>query len=62
MKTEIIEELYSVPSAIVNYAEAMEADLIVIGGTGRTGFKKLLLGTVSGEVVRYSRCPVLVVK
>ena len=34
LKTEIIEELYSVPSAIVNYAEAMEADLIVIGGTG----------------------------
>ncbi len=62
VKTDIVEEIYSVPGAIIKYAEERKSDIIVIGGTGRSGFKKFLLGSVSEDVVRYARCPVLVVK
>ncbi len=62
LRTETVEEIYSIPGAIIKYAEQEKADVIVVGGTGRSGFKKLLLGSVSGDVVRYARCPVMVVK
>ncbi|MGB6784859.1 MAG: universal stress protein [Nitrosotalea sp.] len=62
LKTDTVEEIYSIPGAIIKYAEKEKADVIVVGGTGKSGFKKFLLGSVSGDVVRYARCPVLVVK
>ncbi len=36
-------------------------DLVVMGTLGRTGFSKLMLGSVAEKVVRYSSSPVLVV-
>jgi len=36
--------------------------LIVIGSHGRTGFKRLLLGSVAERVIGRAACPVLVVK
>jgi nucleotide-binding universal stress UspA family protein len=63
LKSEIIEDPISrVGSAIVDYAERENVDLIVIGTRGRTGFKKMLLGSVASDVVTYAHCPVLVVK
>jgi nucleotide-binding universal stress UspA family protein len=62
-KSEIIEDPISrVGSAIVDYAERENVDLIVIGTRGRTGFKKMLLGSVASDVVTYAHCHVLVVK
>ena len=62
-KSEIIEDPISrVGSAIVDYAERENIDLIVIGTRGRTGFKKMLLGSVASGVVTYAHCPVMVVK
>ena len=62
-KSEIIEDPISrVGSAIVDYAERENVDLIVIGTRGRTGFKKMLLGSVASDVVTYAHCPVLVIK
>jgi nucleotide-binding universal stress UspA family protein len=62
-KSKIIEDPISkVGSAIVDYAERENVDLIVIGTRGRTGFKKMLLGSVASDVVTYAHCPVLVVK
>jgi nucleotide-binding universal stress UspA family protein len=62
-KSEIIEDPISrVGSAIVDYAERENIDLIVIGTRGRTGVKKMLLGSVASDVVTYAHCPVLVVK
>jgi nucleotide-binding universal stress UspA family protein len=47
---------------IVIYAEDKEIDLIVVGTRGRTGIKKILLGSVASGVVTYAHCPVIVVK
>ena len=51
-----------VSDSILIYAENENVDLIVVGTKGRSGFKKLLLGSVASKVVTYAHCPVLVVK
>ncbi len=48
--------------AIVKAAEAVGADLIVMGSHGRTGLTKILMGSVSERVIGQAACPVLVVK
>ncbi len=47
---------------ILEYAEENGADMIVMGSHGRRGFRRLLLGSVTEEVVRLAPCPVLVVR
>ncbi|MBI5773053.1 MAG: universal stress protein [Verrucomicrobia bacterium] len=50
------------PVAIVTaMAKRMNADLIVMGTHGRTGFKRALMGSVAERVVRHAPCPVLTV-
>jgi nucleotide-binding universal stress UspA family protein len=61
VKTEIVSSM-NVSSGILDYAEQNGVDLIVIGTRGRSGFKRLLLGSVASHVVTYASCPVLVVK
>jgi|SRR5919198_2881340 nucleotide-binding universal stress UspA family protein len=61
MRTEIISSATTV-GGIVNFAEKENIDLIAIGTRGRSGFKKLLLGSVASGVVTYAHCPVMVVK
>ena len=48
--------------AIVKAAEDTGADLIVVGSHGRTGLKRILLGSVAERVIGNANCPVLVVK
>jgi nucleotide-binding universal stress UspA family protein len=47
---------------IIKLAEDKNADLIVVGTHGRTGFGKALLGSVSERVIGKAKCAVLVVK
>lgn len=47
---------------IIQYAEQKSINLIVIGTRGKSGFKKLLLGSTASGVVTYANCPVLVTK
>lgn len=62
VKAEIVASPTSVVPAIVDYAEKNKIDLIVTGTKGRSGFTKLLLGSVASGVVTYASCPVMVVK
>jgi nucleotide-binding universal stress UspA family protein len=59
---EIVASPTSIVPAIVEYAEKNKVDLIVTGTKGRSGFSKLLLGSVASGVVTYASCPVMVVK
>ncbi len=47
---------------IINLAKEKGVDLIVVGTHGRTGFGKVLLGSVSERVIGKANCAVLVVK
>lgn len=47
---------------ITEYAKKHGIDLIVMGSKGQSKFKRLLVGSVTNEVIRYSPCPVLVVR
>ncbi len=47
---------------ICSYAEANEADMIVIGSHGRSGVKRLLLGSVSHAVANSAPCSVTIVR
>jgi nucleotide-binding universal stress UspA family protein len=47
---------------IVRLAETEGADMIVMGTHGRTGLRRLLMGSVAEAVVRRAACPVLTVK
>jgi nucleotide-binding universal stress UspA family protein len=46
-------------SALVGFAEEKNVDLIVMGTHGRTGLKRILMGSVAEAVVRSAPCPVL---
>ena len=61
-RTKIILSSMKVSGVIVNFSEDTNVDLIVIGTRGRSGFKRLLLGSVASDTVIYAHCPVLVVK
>ena len=62
LKTELINSARPVDYVILEYAEEQKIDLIVVGTKGRTGFKKLLLGSIASSIVTYAHCPVMVVK
>jgi nucleotide-binding universal stress UspA family protein len=47
---------------ILKAADSSKADLIVMGSRGLTGFKELVLGSVSSAVVHRAKIPVLTVK
>jgi nucleotide-binding universal stress UspA family protein len=46
---------------ILNHAAEMKADLLVMGTHGRSGFERLVLGSITEKVLRKARCPVLTV-
>lgn len=49
-------------SRIVETAEDMHADMIVIGSHGYKRWERLLLGSVSNSVVQHAHCTVMVVR
>jgi len=48
------------PDRILEYAEGIGADLIVVGATGRSGFKRLILGGTAEQLLESSSVPVAV--
>jgi nucleotide-binding universal stress UspA family protein len=49
------------PDEILRVATRVPCDLLVLGTHGRTGWSRFWLGSVAEEVLRKTRCPVLVV-
>jgi nucleotide-binding universal stress UspA family protein len=49
-------------TAILDYAESAEIDLIVMSTHGRTGVSRMLYGSVAERVLHSARCPVLIVR
>jgi len=47
--------------AIVAAAEREHADLVVIATHGRTGWRRLVFGSVAEKVIRHATCPVLTI-
>ncbi|MCU0223277.1 MAG: universal stress protein [Acidobacteria bacterium] len=47
--------------AIVAAAEREHADLVVIATHGRTGWRRLVFGSVAEQVIRHATCPVLTI-
>jgi len=47
---------------ILAAAKALSADLILIGTHGRTGLKRIVLGSVARNVLQHATCSVLVVR
>jgi nucleotide-binding universal stress UspA family protein len=60
---EVVEEVMpgKPHDAITKYAERNGIDLIVMGSHGRSGVRRVLLGSVAERVLRTTRIPVLVV-
>jgi nucleotide-binding universal stress UspA family protein len=48
--------------AIVDIAKERDVNIIVMGSHGRTGLKRLLMGSVAEKVIGYAPCPVLVTR
>lgn len=60
IKTDIL--IGSPESKIVETAENINADLIVVGSHGYYRWERLLLGSVSDSIVHHAPCSVLVVR
>jgi len=57
-----IKQGTSIVKEITNFTKTHKFDLIVMGSHGRTGFKKLVLGSVANGIIQHARCPVMVTK
>jgi len=47
---------------ILNVAEEIDADLIVMATNGRSGFEEFFMGSNAENVVRRAKCPVLTIR
>ena len=57
-----IIDSHLIHEGILEAAQAMGADLIVMGSHGRHGIEKLLLGSTAQRVLSHTKLPVLVVR
>jgi nucleotide-binding universal stress UspA family protein len=58
----IVLERPNAARTIADLAKKFRAAMIVMSSHGRTGFQRLMLGSVAEKTLRYADCPVLIVK
>lgn len=61
VRAHMIQEAPEITEEILAQASAGHADLIVMGSHGRSGFNRLVLGSVAERVIRRSACPTMIV-
>ena len=47
---------------LIRYAEEKNMDIVIMGTLGKTGLDRFLVGSVTGNLVRHSKVPVMVAK
>src|SRR5574337_1222341 len=52
-ESKVIKTRTNIPEEIIKYAKDKRSNLIVMGTRGRTGFKKVILGSVASAVVTH---------
>jgi nucleotide-binding universal stress UspA family protein len=62
VKTDALVDVKSVSESILKYSVNEDIDLIVIGTKGRTGLRRILMGSVANGVIQHAHCPVLLVR
>ncbi len=62
IKTEVVFTVISIVEGILTYAEKENINLIIIGSKGKSGWKKLIVGSVASGISTYAHCPILIVK
>jgi len=62
IKAESIVREGDAYKVIVNIAKKQGANAIMMGSHGRTGLRRLLMGSVTERVIGHAPCPVLIVK
>ncbi|RED61962.1 MULTISPECIES: universal stress protein [Cohnella] len=60
--TDVVILAGSPASAILDYADGSDCDLIIIGSRGLGAFRELMVGSVSHNVILHSGIPVMVMK
>jgi len=58
----VIEKYSSVSAGIAQFLKQRKYDLLVMGSRGLSGFKRVILGSTSSEVVKKVEIPVLIHK
>jgi nucleotide-binding universal stress UspA family protein len=62
IKAESIVREGDAYKVIINVAKKQKANAIIMGSHGRTGLKRLLMGSVTERVIGHAPCPILIVK
>ena len=62
IKTEVVFTVVSIVEGILTHAEKENIDLIIIGSKGKSGWKKLIVGSVASGISTYAHCPILIVR
>ena len=62
--TDVVEEVLAGDpvGTILDYAESVDADVVVMGTRGRRGLDRVLLGSTTERVVRLSPIPVMTIQ
>jgi len=60
--TKYVLESNSVVKTLVTFSKSGKFDLIVMGTHGRTGWSKLIIGSVANGVIQTAHCTALLVK
>ncbi len=59
---KVLKRGISPTNEIISYADDHKPDLIVMGTHGRTGIRRLIMGSVAEKIIRLSECPIMTVR